>query len=304
MAPATVVRHENVDVELGVVPSVRPGSSSAATAPVGEFFSRLKQLLKRIIRATPQIICGGFGYFVLGRGNVQLDQLMIEFGDFSSTFPRFMWFSWFAFFVNDWVFGILFTTNDLTTLTARQGKQVMLVLSWGSITVSTVVLGLRLFQLRPMMRTLGFSYDAPEARKEENKALAKKALALDRKLGFATTFGEDFLQSGLTLFTAVNTDGLTVTMGCSLFTSVGASSYVVYDLVYKTLWNPDAGALIALFDATGGTITWKNAKNWKSHKPLSEWYGVTVDESGRVVKLELADNGLEGKMLSISGLSG
>ena len=56
----------------------------------------------------------------------------------------------------------------------------MLVLSWGSITVSTVVLGLRLFQLRPMMRTLGFSYDAPEARKEDNKTLAKKALALDR----------------------------------------------------------------------------------------------------------------------------
>ena len=97
MAPATVVRHENVDVELGVVPSARPGSTAAATAPVGEFFSRLKQLLKRIIRATPQIICGGFGYFVLGRDNVQLDQLMIEFGDFSSTFPRFMWFSWLRF---------------------------------------------------------------------------------------------------------------------------------------------------------------------------------------------------------------
>ena len=72
MAPATVVRHENVDVELGVVPSARPGSTAAATAPVGGFFSRLKQLLQRIIRATPQIICGGFGYFVLGRDNVQL----------------------------------------------------------------------------------------------------------------------------------------------------------------------------------------------------------------------------------------
>lgn len=95
MAPA--ICHENVDVELGVVPSVRLGSSSAATTPVDEFFDRLEQLLNRIIRATPQIICGGFGYFVLGRGNVQLDQLMIEFGDFSSTFPRFMWFSWLRF---------------------------------------------------------------------------------------------------------------------------------------------------------------------------------------------------------------
>ena len=142
MKPTTVLRHENVHVELGIVPSARPGSSSVTTAPVGELFRRLKQLLTRIIQATPQIVAGGFGYFVLGRGNIQHDQLVVEIGDFSSAFPHFMWLNWSAFFVNDWGFGIMSTTNDLATLTARQGNQVMLVFrglpspsrrwSWGS----------------------------------------------------------------------------------------------------------------------------------------------------------------------------
>ena len=107
-----------------------------------------------------------------------------------------------------------------------------------------------------MMRSIGFSYDAPEAREEENVALAKEALALEQKLGTATTFAEDFPQAILTVITATKSDGgLNWTMAVSLISSCSASAYVVYDLAYKNLWNPEAGALIALFDATGGTTS-------------------------------------------------
>ena len=152
-----------------------------------------------------------------------------------------------------------------------------------------------------MMQKLGFSYDAPEAREEENIALAEEALALEQKLGTATTFAEDIPQAILTVITATKSDGgLSSTMAFSLISSCSASAYVVYDLAYKNLWNPETGALIALFDATGGSTSWKNCQNWKSHKPISEWFGVEVDERGRVVKLALASNGLRGERLGLS----
>jgi hypothetical protein len=151
-----------------------------------------------------------------------------------------------------------------------------------------------------MMRSIGFSYDAPEAREEKNQIIAKQALELDRNLGYATTFAEDFPQAALTLTAAFKSDdGVTLTMGFSLVTSVSASAYVVYDLVNKTLWNPEVDALIALFDATGGTTTWKTTTNWKSHKPLSEWHGIEMDETGRVVKADLSENGLSGERFGV-----
>ena len=268
------------------------GSSSSG------FFRRLSSLLYDILCAMPMIVCFGVPYFLLGCQNAALDQLMIKIGEFSSAFPRFMFYNWFAFFVYDWVFGIIFTTSDLADLDWPAGQPTMLAISWLSIAVSTAVLALRLFRLRPMMQKLGFSYDAPEAREEENIALAEEALALEQKLGTATTFAEDIPQAILTVITATKSDGgLSSTMAFSLISSCSASAYVVYDLAYKNLWNPEAGALIALFDATGGSTSWKNCQNWKSHKPISEWFGVEVDERGRVVKLALASNGLRGERL-------
>ena len=40
----------------------------------------------------------------------------------------------------------------------------------------------------------------------------------------------------------------------------------------------DREALVALYDATGGT-NWTNNTNWLSNEPLSEWYGVETDET-------------------------
>lgn len=52
-------------------------------------------------------------------------------------------------------------------------------------------------------------------------------------------------------------------------------------------------ALIAIYNALGGE-NWINNTNWCSEKPLSEWYGVTVDQYGYVNSLFLTGNNLYG----------
>ena len=57
----------------------------------------------------------------------------------------------------------------------------------------------------------------------------------------------------------------------------------------------DRAALEALYHATGGT-GWTNRTNWLSTKPLSEWHGVSVDNSGCVTNLDLSNNQLTGPL--------
>ena len=51
--------------------------------------------------------------------------------------------------------------------------------------------------------------------------------------------------------------------------------------------------LEALYHATGGP-DWSNRTNWLSDLPLSDWFGVETDGSGRVTKLSLGGNRLTG----------
>ena len=55
----------------------------------------------------------------------------------------------------------------------------------------------------------------------------------------------------------------------------------------------DRATLGALYNATNGP-NWEDNENWLSGKPLSEWYGVTTDITGRVTELELDSNDLVG----------
>ncbi len=48
----------------------------------------------------------------------------------------------------------------------------------------------------------------------------------------------------------------------------------------------DRAALVALYNATDGP-NWKNNTNWLTDAPLGDWYGVEVDNAGRVVHLDL-----------------
>ena len=57
----------------------------------------------------------------------------------------------------------------------------------------------------------------------------------------------------------------------------------------------DRAALEAFYDATGGS-SWTNSTNWLTDAPLSDWFGVTTDDSGRVTELRLIYNGLAGAL--------
>lgn len=66
----------------------------------------------------------------------------------------------------------------------------------------------------------------------------------------------------------------------------------------------DRAALVALYDSTGGD-NWKNSANWNSSQPLGQWHGVTTDADGRVTRLNLSGNNLQGKLPEeLGGLAG
>ena len=57
----------------------------------------------------------------------------------------------------------------------------------------------------------------------------------------------------------------------------------------------DREALVALYHATGGPH-WNSNDKWLSDVPVSEWFGVTTDDNGRVTELRLSENLLSGEI--------
>ena len=55
----------------------------------------------------------------------------------------------------------------------------------------------------------------------------------------------------------------------------------------------EAVVWFALYEATGGDH-WTDNTNWLSVAPLNKWYGVTTDDEGRVIELNLTGNQLTG----------
>ncbi len=53
--------------------------------------------------------------------------------------------------------------------------------------------------------------------------------------------------------------------------------------------------LEALYHATSGS-SWRRSDNWLTDAPVGEWYGVQVDSTGQIVRLDLGGNGLRGTM--------
>ena len=64
----------------------------------------------------------------------------------------------------------------------------------------------------------------------------------------------------------------------------------------------DRGALVALYNATGGP-NWRHSNNWLTDEPLSTWFGVTLDETGHVGELRVASNNLTGSLPDLSPLT-
>ena len=57
----------------------------------------------------------------------------------------------------------------------------------------------------------------------------------------------------------------------------------------------DREVLVTLYEATDGD-NWLENDNWLSSRPIGDWYGVTVDDSGRVIELNLSENELSGSI--------
>ena len=65
----------------------------------------------------------------------------------------------------------------------------------------------------------------------------------------------------------------------------------------------DRAVLESLYDATRGTA-WTRSDNWLSAHAVGEWHGVSADSLGMVTALDLAENGLAGRLApSIAGLA-
>ena len=63
---------------------------------------------------------------------------------------------------------------------------------------------------------------------------------------------------------------------------------------------PDLTALEAMYNWMGGK-NWTNNTNWRSARPISEWFGVSVNSSSRVEDIELPGNGLAGNIQTALG---
>ena len=62
----------------------------------------------------------------------------------------------------------------------------------------------------------------------------------------------------------------------------------------------DRKALVSLYEATGGS-EWTRSDGWLDDDvPVSEWHGVSTDSVGRVLELDLSNNGLAGRLPELS----
>lgn len=65
-----------------------------------------------------------------------------------------------------------------------------------------------------------------------------------------------------------------------------------------TMASTDRDVLLVLYRSTGGD-TWKKKGKWNTDADLSQWQGVLVNGEGRVVRLDLRRNNLEGTVIDL-----
>ncbi len=78
-------------------------------------------------------------------------------------------------------------------------------------------------------------------------------------------------------------------------TSITAASGEVSASSAGTVQSVEMATLMDLHESTGGA-DWTNRENWGGEEPVGSWYGVEVNEGGRVTALRLSENGLGGQL--------
>ena len=69
------------------------------------------------------------------------------------------------------------------------------------------------------------------------------------------------------------------------------------DLESGDFWRDisERAALETLYEATGGP-NWRIRTNWRTNRAVGEWYGVSVDDQGRVIWIDLDSNNFRGEL--------
>jgi len=86
-----------------------------------------------------------------------------------------------------------------------------------------------------------------------------------------------------------------------IFKALKLCFYILSGVVFLMTYFPDNSvegdrqALMDLYEATGGN-GWANDSDWGNGDPTGSWYGVDVNADGRVVRLDLSGNNLEGTL--------
>ena len=84
----------------------------------------------------------------------------------------------------------------------------------------------------------------------------------------------------------VDTTGLLTGVGEGVATVTVTSGSARATAAITVKWT-DRAVLVALYKATDGE-NWVNNENWLTDAPLGEWFGVTTNQEGRVVALDMA----------------
>ena len=93
----------------------------------------------------------------------------------------------------------------------------------------------------------------------------------------------------------------TAALGSATITAASGGAAGASDVTVLGRPHPDVEALEALYEATDGQ-SWTNNGNWLTDAPLGDWHGVTTNDDGRVVELNLGNNGLSGALPGGIGL--
>ena len=110
--------------------------------------------------------------------------------------------------------------------------------------------------------------------------------------------------SGDTTVAVVDSAGLVTAVGGGAVTVTARAGEASGDAHVTVAIDFDRAVLVALYDATDGP-NWVDNTNWLTDAPLGEWYGVSTDRQGRVVRLDLSggwDN--EALAFTLHGLTG
>ena len=158
------------------------------------------------------------------------------------------------------------------------------------VTVSQVVATLKISPRAPTLEAVGDTVTlTPVARDANGHEAADAKFAWSSDNNWVATVNV------LGLVTAVGNGTATVTATTD---SASGSAWV-------TVGNYDRAALVALYEATTDPragLIWSRDDNWLTDAPLKDWYGVGVDDDGRVTSLDLNTNRLSGNLPPELGL--